>query len=338
MDEHCSMKVTREREYEIDFLKSIAVVLVVVGHAISFYSNYYSIPMGIEIVQNIIYAVHVPLFFVIAGYLCKCPKNFGRWYYWKKIRRIIIPYYFFAILKLIYSNFISKQFTHGNSFSEQLVSAFIVGDMYWFCYTIFIFYLVAPVFWKCSTYVIKGILYIVIVFNTVLFYFDMELTTVFQISHAAYYIFFFCAGMYFERVNFFPKFKNMKYKNMIATFVMILSLLLKKYLRSSPIINYSLSITLMILMYNFSLILSKKRILQRSCNMISKYSLQIMFMDSFNKVVLFKIFTMFFEISFVWVFVIIGLNIAISCVCCRIMERIPCIAEMVGLELKLVKN
>ncbi len=330
------MKVTSERVYEIDFLKAIAVILVVVGHAISFYSNYYPIPMAIEIIQNIIYAVHVPLFFAIAGYLCKCPKNFGRWYYWKKIKRILIPYYFFAILKLIYSNFISEQFAHGNSFSEQLMSVFIVGDVYWFCYTIFIFYLLAPLLWKCSTYVLKVILYIVIVFNTVLFCLDMELTSVFQISNVVYYIFFFCVGMYFERVDFFSKFKDMKCKNMFTTFVMLFSLILKIYLNNNPIINYSLSITLMILLYDFSVVLSKKRVLQKRCNMISKYSLQIMFFDSFNKVVLFKLFTLFVEMNLLWVFFIIILNVIISCVCCGIIERIPYVAEIIGFEQKVV--
>ena len=61
----------------INYLKAFAAILVVVGHAISFQFTNSDIPIGIEIIENVIYAVHVPLFFVIAGYLCKCPKNFG---------------------------------------------------------------------------------------------------------------------------------------------------------------------------------------------------------------------------------------------------------------------
>lgn len=43
-------------------MKSVAIILVVVRHAILFYTNSYDIAVGLRVVQDFIYAVHVPLF------------------------------------------------------------------------------------------------------------------------------------------------------------------------------------------------------------------------------------------------------------------------------------
>lgn len=325
------------RILEIDFLKAFAAILVVLGHAISFYCKESQISIRIDVIQNLIYAVHVPLFFVIAGYLCKFPKNFDGGYYWKKIKRILIPFCFFATLKLIYSNLISAEYAHGNSFVDQLVSTFVVGDVYWFCYTMFILYLLAPILWKCSTYILNVILCTVVILNTVLFYTKVELTSVFQISNVVYYTFFFLFGICLSRVDFFQKIKILIQKRLflfLNILIITILCLFKLIDRDMPVTNYILALALMVLLYCLAVILPKQGTVLKVCNIISRYSLQIMFLDSFNKIILFKIFQRFININILWVCIITVMNLFLSCVCCRVVERIPYIAECFGLERK----
>lgn len=83
------------RDKEIDALKGLAIILVVMGHIIAFsnlenYSN--------NILFNFIYAFHMPLFFFISGYLVfgRFGPTTGSWIY-KKFRQLIIPYIIFTL-------------------------------------------------------------------------------------------------------------------------------------------------------------------------------------------------------------------------------------------------
>lgn len=65
----------------IDFLKGVGIISVVIGHI--FYTPY-------------IYAFHMPLFFILGGFLCS-KKNIKEFFI-KKIKHLIIPYLAFLVL------------------------------------------------------------------------------------------------------------------------------------------------------------------------------------------------------------------------------------------------
>lgn len=79
----------RHRDPSIDGLKGILILLVVLGHGISLtrFEN--------GILNSLIYAVHMPAFFVVSGYLHNQDKweerGFGA-FVWRRIRTILIPY------------------------------------------------------------------------------------------------------------------------------------------------------------------------------------------------------------------------------------------------------
>lgn len=60
-----------ERNIYIDVVKGIAIILVVYGHCIEYYSKEYIYDNFFysDIVHKIIYSFHMPLFMVISGYL-----------------------------------------------------------------------------------------------------------------------------------------------------------------------------------------------------------------------------------------------------------------------------
>lgn len=58
----------KKRSDFIDYLKAIAIILVVVGHSFSYMIGKVDfICPDLNSIQTLIYSVHVPLFFVVGG-------------------------------------------------------------------------------------------------------------------------------------------------------------------------------------------------------------------------------------------------------------------------------
>ena len=64
------MHFDKRTSANLDYLKAFAAFLVVLGHGISYYAYRYSLPIFAGIAEDLIYQVHVPLFFTISGFLC----------------------------------------------------------------------------------------------------------------------------------------------------------------------------------------------------------------------------------------------------------------------------
>jgi len=69
----------------IDVLKGIGIILIVIGHIYK------------DILHDIIYLFHVPLFFFISGYLYRQPDNIYI-YCIKKINNLLVPYICFLLI------------------------------------------------------------------------------------------------------------------------------------------------------------------------------------------------------------------------------------------------
>lgn len=58
----------KKRSDFIDYLKAIAIILVVVGHSLSYMIDKVDfVCSDLNTIQTLIYSVHVPLFFVVGG-------------------------------------------------------------------------------------------------------------------------------------------------------------------------------------------------------------------------------------------------------------------------------
>lgn len=98
------------RDNRIEALRTIAILLVVVGHSIIIYSSswrIYSAPIqspGFDILKKCIDLIQMPLFFAISGYLfyltSSKPIRFIQ-FCKDKSRRLIIPYMIFALFWVI---------------------------------------------------------------------------------------------------------------------------------------------------------------------------------------------------------------------------------------------
>lgn len=94
----------------ISLIQSFAVILVVIGHSLNFQAE--AMPQWAILINNIIYSFHMPLFFVLSGFLLayslkKREKSFFDFVF-NKIKRLIIPYIVIAtcayLLKIIFFN------------------------------------------------------------------------------------------------------------------------------------------------------------------------------------------------------------------------------------------
>ena len=134
----------KQHYLELDYLKGIGIVLVILGHSFSFtgfdlinkekYFIYYYI-------FNFIYSFHMPLFFIVAGFLSNQEYKIKSFYI-SKIKRLLIPYIFINIVDYIprhlFSSFV-------NNSSNSLVRViFYSGVATWFVYTLFVMFLLFP--------------------------------------------------------------------------------------------------------------------------------------------------------------------------------------------------
>lgn len=81
-----------KRYYEIDLLKGIGIILMIMGH----------VPFSEEITKAI-YVFHMPLFFIASGFLYKRKNDFNTAFV-KWLKRLILPYFIFATLGYVLWN------------------------------------------------------------------------------------------------------------------------------------------------------------------------------------------------------------------------------------------
>jgi acyltransferase len=99
--------LTTQRLSCIDALKGIAILLVVLGH--SFVGSKPFPPVTPYNLFNFVYAVHMPLFFFLSGYVFNFPKYFNRFFDLVKsrFRSLILPWIYFSILLVFMSSLLS---------------------------------------------------------------------------------------------------------------------------------------------------------------------------------------------------------------------------------------
>lgn len=113
----------KKRIPELDFIKGIAIILVIIGHVISQVWN--SDPAVYEkaFLFRLCYSFHMPLFAFVSGWICCVTMKTDIHWLIKRIRRIALPY----IIMTVFVFFLLR----GNSISQ-----FIINTPYW--YLIFI--------------------------------------------------------------------------------------------------------------------------------------------------------------------------------------------------------
>ncbi len=159
--------MTKKRNLQLDVLKGIGILLVIIGHISS---N--------GILNRWIYSFHMPLFFFISGVVYYLSNQVDvKTFFKKKFRGLIVPYLIFAIITFIYWGAIerylrdSREISVGNQFLEIFISQ--GGDesheynvVLWFLPCLFMMEIIFD--WLCKKFKTnKGLIISIVLFAVV---------------------------------------------------------------------------------------------------------------------------------------------------------------------------
>lgn len=319
------VKKQKQKDY-LDYLKAFAIILVVTHHVIDYAALTDLHPIVVTL-KDLIQSIHVPLFFLIAGYLCH-EQNLKK-FFSKKIERIIFPFITFTTLKLVYTNLISNEYAHAGTLPDQIVDAFLYGSLYWFIYPMFIFYLCSPFFWKFKRTNIVILIALLVINGCVGYPTNYFL----QLWPAFFQACFFLAGILIQQYEKELSALNQKYSAIITVLCLAIIVYLSYLLYTdqtyySFIVRAHLAFAEMYLVWRIAKKLPENITALKT---MGKYSLQIMFFDSFFKVILFLILEKLAIVNPITGLLTVPVNILLSCIACFIIKKIPFIRKFFGL-------
>ncbi len=135
-----------KRDYSFDIAKGIGIVLVVYGHVIRGL-NGTSVALNdvfYSISDKLIYSFHMPLFFIISGYLFKLSseKYANERLIRSKVTTILYPYFIWSVLQSLLEIILSK-YTNGDvGWMDLVLIPIIPRAQFWFLFVLFIVMLV----------------------------------------------------------------------------------------------------------------------------------------------------------------------------------------------------
>lgn len=169
----------RKLEY-IDIAKGIGIILVVLGHAIS--KDYTATSKTLYCIRYIIYLVHMPVFFIISGYLFERNKDSyvknGFFKFLKKKSTIyLLPYAFFScllflvgvVVNLLFRESLIADIIHNFGFNNLDFRCFIYSlltfinhpdNHLWFAYVMFYILIIAFCINKIPVHYTIPVLYV----------------------------------------------------------------------------------------------------------------------------------------------------------------------------------
>ena len=342
-----------QNKSQLNYLKAIAAIFVVVGHCLTYLENYTTnIPFCGKMIGVLVSSVHVPLFFLIAGYLCH--KQPFRNYIRKKIIRLIVPYITFTVLKIAFSLFISADHVHGDTVTEVLYDAFVIGGSYWFVYCMFFIYLLAPIIWrkskeKLKTYNTRVIMIVIamVIFNIAsidlgIFSFPEALklgsftasTPFTQIERIIMYFPYFAIGMlirenevsfnqFVVKIKAWCIFPLMVIAGILGTCVVL------DFFNKGYIVKMVIAFSLMLLLFYATRYIPNNI---KPCEVIGRDSLHIMFFDSFYRVMLYWIIAKITSPNLLIAMIIAMLTVCLSVISSEVIRKIPGVRVIFGLQ------
>lgn len=183
-----------DRNEKIDVLKGIAIISILLGHAIIYYPvNLHEI-LWCQCLFNIISVFGNRLFFVLSGYCYKSVgvEKYGT-YIAKKVKRLVIPYIVYNFLDLVPRAFLPMYVNRPRNVGSSLWKIIFSGGEYWFLYTLFEIFLIFPFIelfikrWAKYEYIIVTSFFVLMLISP-------YLPDLFLINKFVRYLFFFTFG------------------------------------------------------------------------------------------------------------------------------------------------
>ena len=136
-------------------------------------------------------SVHMPLFFVIAGFCWSCRDY--KTYMRKKFLRLAVPYVVFNLIDMLPRYLLSSLVRRPKPISESVMNMLLYGGEFWFLYVLFIVFMVYPLIFSLTGRD-KIRMSVVAVLMAGLSLYGLPVK-IFLLGRAGYYLFFFHAGV-----------------------------------------------------------------------------------------------------------------------------------------------
>lgn len=131
-----------ERIDEVDILRGLAAILMILGHSFIVYPIDISGVPWCKAVQHFIYTFHMELFFILAGVVYRC-QSYGTFIV-GKVKRILIPYIFWGIFAML-CRALGGVFVNGvEPIGQGVFKLLFLGGGYWFLYVSFLLFAIYP--------------------------------------------------------------------------------------------------------------------------------------------------------------------------------------------------
>ena len=286
---------TKRRYKEIDLLRGIAIILVILGHAIIVYPINLHETGWCSVLFTWVCSVHMPLFFLISGFCYSFrwgQDSFGseyRKYLWKKTKRLLIPYLVFCGISIVMKILFPALVNNKASFADDVMDIFLRGGGYWFLYTLFFIFLIFPVL----EIIYKRCFLLFVVLNAYFLFLWMcdalpVKTDIFTLKDICHYLSYFSAGFIIKKdldkvKKSYEKVQKPVYIAIGAALWIGCIVTIKVYPAGNRLMNFVSSlIGIYCLVYLVSAIKEYRCTLLSSC---SKYSLQLYLMNGYMLVI-----------------------------------------------------
>ena len=214
-----------QRVESVDLMKGIAILLVVLGHAIGAVTSSHTItdiPESFFISNGVIYSFHMPVFFLIAGlFIEKWTRQGWKEAFKKKIYRLAVPYFAWGFLMAVYKQAGSAYANSQEGIYTFLLSPFVPWNIFWFLYVLLFIQIIYYGFVKCLGDYRKG-RFVFLIVSAIIFFASVYLPDVWIIHRLFRFMIFFSIGTF--SFDILAKFeKNMSYGKLImilAVFVL----------------------------------------------------------------------------------------------------------------------
>ncbi|MBV4440197.1 acyltransferase family protein [Clostridium tyrobutyricum] len=207
------MENKQEKLINVVFLKVVAILLVVLGHAMYVYTGHKPFQMQVQssalnVISLYIYSFHMPLFIFISGYLyfyVKIEKNKYRnfkKFICNKFLRLGVPYIIFGFLYLVPIRWLigyyklrpgTSHMSLAQIYFKHIVLAEMPGHL-WFIYALFGIFILFYIIEKYLKYNVKVSFIILLALHII----SYKLPAYFSINNIASYLFYFYLGYLFR--------------------------------------------------------------------------------------------------------------------------------------------
>ena len=153
----------KKRDQSIDVLRGLAIILVVAGHANrGAIDEKLSYSRLLNLIDYVIYSVHMPVFFYLSGYFCFASLNKRETltFFRSRMRVIVRPYIIWSVITVA-AGVVMSNFTYIRT-PVRIMDLLQIGwkpiGVLWFLYALFAMQVAATLLWRRPVIALIGII------------------------------------------------------------------------------------------------------------------------------------------------------------------------------------